>query len=171
MSSERVKSVYRLRLYPDAVLRKKSLPLDDVNGAVRDLMAGMAEIMYTYNGIGLAAPQVGMLQRIIIADVGEGLITLANPEILQKEGEGRLEEGCLSLPDIQVDIARSQSIFVRGLNPEGKEVQYELSDLLARVIQHEIDHLNGVLIIDYASATEKILLRRQLKELQKQEES
>lgn len=171
MSSERVKSVYRLRLYPDAVLRKKSLPLDDVNGAVRDLMAGMAEIMYTYNGIGLAAPQVGMLQRIIIADVGEGLITLANPEILQKEGEGRLEEGCLSLPDIQVDIARSQSIFVRGLNPEGKEVQHELSDLMARVIQHEIDHLNGVLIIDYASATEKILLRRQLKELQKQEES
>lgn len=171
MSSERVKSVYRLRLYPDAVLRKKSLPLDDVNGAVRDLMAGMAEIMYTYNGIGLAAPQVGMLQRIIIADVGEGLLTLANPEILQKEGEGRLEEGCLSLPDIQVDIARSQSIFVRGLNPEGKEVQHELSDLMARVIQHEIDHLNGVLIIDYASATEKILLRRQLKELQKQEES
>lgn len=171
MSSERVKSVYRLRLYPDAVLRKKSLPLDGVNGAVRDLMAGMAEIMYTYNGIGLAAPQVGMLQRIIIADVGEGLITLANPEILQKEGEGRLEEGCLSLPDIQVDIARSQSIFVRGLNPEGKEVQHELSDLMARVIQHEIDHLNGVLIIDYASATEKILLRRQLKELQKQEES
>lgn len=171
MSSERVKSVYRLRLYPDAVLRKKSLPLDDVNGAVRDLMAGMAEIMYTYNGIGLAAPQVGMLQRIIIADVGEGLITLANPEILQKEGEGRLEEGCLSLPDIQVDITRSQSIFVRGLNPEGKEVQHELSDLMARVIQHEIDHLNGVLIIDYASTTEKILLRRQLKELQKQEES
>lgn len=171
MSSERVKSVYRLKLYPDAVLRKKSLPLDDVNGAVRDLMAGMAEIMYTYNGIGLAAPQVGMLQRIIIADVGEGLLTLANPEILQKEGEGRLEEGCLSLPDIQVDIARSQSIFVRGLNPEGKEVQHELSDLMARVIQHEIDHLNGVLIIDYASATEKILLRRQLKELQKQEES
>lgn len=171
MSSERVKSVYRLRLYPDAVLRKKSLPLDDVNGAVRDLMAGMAEIMYTYNGIGLAAPQVGMLQRIIIADVGEGLITLANPEILQKEGEGRLEEGCLSLPGIQVDIARSQSIFVRGLNPEGKEVQHELSDLMARVIQHEIDHLNGVLIIDYASATEKILLRRQLKELQKQGES
>ncbi|MCG3156395.1 MAG: Peptide deformylase [bacterium] len=171
MSSERVKSVYRLRLYPDAVLRKKSLPLDDVNGAVRDLMAGMAEIMYRYNGIGLAAPQVGMLQRIIIADVGEGLLTLANPEILQKEGEGRLEEGCLSLPDIQVDIARSQSIFVRGLDPEGKEVQHELSDLMARVIQHEIDHLNGVLIIDYASATEKILLRRQLKELQKQEES
>ncbi|MCK6562950.1 peptide deformylase [bacterium] len=171
MISERVKSVYRLRLYPDAVLRKKSLPLDDVNGAVRDLMAGMAEIMYRYNGIGLAAPQVGMLQRIIIADVGAGLLTLANPEILQKTGEGRLEEGCLSLPEIQVNIARSQSIFVRGLDPEGKEVQHELSDLMARVIQHEIDHLNGVLIIDYASATEKILLRRQLKELQKQEES
>jgi peptide deformylase len=159
---------YQLKLYPDAVLRKKSLPINEVGGAVRDLMDGMAEIMYTYNGVGLAAPQVGMLQRIIIADIGEGLITLANPEILQKEGEDRLEEGCLSLPEIQVNIARSQSIFVRGINPEGKEVQHELSGLMARVIQHEIDHLNGVLIIDYASATEKIFLRRKLKDLQQQ---
>lgn len=158
---------YQLKLYPDAVLRQKSLPINDVDGAVRDLMNGMAEIMYTYNGVGLAAPQVGMLQRIIIADIGEGLIALANPEILQKEGEGRLEEGCLSLPDIQVDVARSQSIFVRGLNREGKEVQHELSDLMARVIQHEIDHLNGVLIIDYASAAEKIFLRKKLKDMQR----
>lgn len=162
---------YQLKLYPDAVLRQKSLPINDVDGAVRDLMNGMAEIMYMHEGIGLAAPQVGMLQRIIIADIGEGLITLANPEVLQQDGEDRLEEGCLSLPEIQVNIARSQSLFVRGINPEGKEVQHELSGLMARVIQHEIDHLNGVLIIDYASATEKILLRRQLKELQKQEES
>jgi peptide deformylase len=161
---------YQLKLYPDAVLRQKSLPINDVNGAVRDLMDGMAEIMYTYNGIGLAAPQVGMLQRIIIADIGEGLLTLANPQILQKEGEDRLEEGCLSLPDIQVDIARSHSIFVHGINPDGKEVQHELAGLMARVIQHEIDHLNGVLIIDYASATEKIFLRRKLKELQQQYE-
>lgn len=158
---------YQLKLYPDAVLRQKSLPINDVDGAVRDLMAGMAEIMYTYNGIGLAAPQVGMLQRIIIADIGEGLITLANPEVLQQDGEDRLEEGCLSLPEIQVNIARSQSIFVRGLNPEGKEVQHELSDLMARVIQHEIDHLNGVLIIDYASAAEKIFLRKKLKDMQR----
>jgi peptide deformylase len=162
---------YQLKLYPDSVLRKKSLPINDVDDAVRDLMDGMAEIMYTYNGVGLAAPQVGMLQRIIIADVGEGLITLANPDILQKEGEDRLEEGCLSLPEIQVNIARSQSIFVHGINPEGKEVRHELSGLMARVIQHEIDHLNGVLVIDYASPTEKILLRRQLKELQKQYEN
>lgn len=168
MSIEKIKAVYKLRLYPDLALRQKSLPINDVDGAVRDLMDGMAEIMYTYNGIGLAAPQVGMLQRVIIADIGEGLITLANPEILQKAGEDRLEEGCLSLPEIQVNIARSQSIFVRGINPEGKEVQHELSGLTARVIQHEIDHLNGVLIIDYASATEKIFLRRKLKELRKQ---
>jgi peptide deformylase len=157
---------YQLKLYPDAVLRKKSLPINDVDGAVRELINGMAEIMYTYNGVGLAAPQVGMLQRIVMADVGEGLITLANPEILQKEGEDQLEEGCLSLPDIQVNIVRRQSIFVRGINPEGKEAQHELSGLMARVIQHEIDHLNGVLIIDYASPTEKILLRKKLRELQ-----
>lgn len=171
MSREKIKPVYELRLYPDSVLRKKSLPIQDVDGAVRDLMNGMAEIMYRYNGIGLAAPQVGMLHRIIIADVGEGLLTLANPEILQKEGEGRLEEGCLSLPEIHVNVARSQSIFVRGIDPEGKEVQHELSDLMARVIQHEIDHLNGVLIIDYASATEKIFLRKPLKELRQEHET
>ncbi|MCG3117996.1 MAG: Peptide deformylase [bacterium] len=111
-----------------------------------------------------------MLQRLIIADVGEGLITLANPEILQKAGEDWLEEGCLSLPDIQVNIARSPSLLVRGINPAGKEVQHELSGLMARVIQHEIDHLNGVLIIDYASATEKILWRKKLKALRKPRE-
>jgi len=168
LSLETKKSAFKLRFYPDAVLRRKALPVNDVDGSVRDLMDGMSEIMYTHNGVGLAAPQAGVLQRVIIADVGEGLITLANPEILQKEGEDRLEEGCLSLPEIQVNIARSQSILVRGINPEGKEVRHELSGLMGRIIQHEIDHLNGILIIDYASASEKILLRKKLKELRKQ---
>ncbi len=110
----------------------------------------MAEIICTHHGIGLAAPQVGVLQRVILADIGNGLITLVNPEIIEGEGEVRLEEGCLSLPDIKVEISRKRSILVRGISPEEKEVKQEWSSLAARIIQHEIDHLNGLLIIDYA---------------------
>lgn len=159
---------FQLKLYPDAVLRRKCLPVNDVDSAVRELMDGMAGIMYAYKGIGLAAPQVGVLQRVIIADVGEGLIALANPEIVQKDGKDRLQEGCLSLPEIEVGIERRQSILVRGIDADGKEASLELAGLIARVVQHEIDHLNGVLIIDYAPVTERIPIKRKLKELQTQ---
>lgn len=142
--------------------------MNDVDGVIRELMDSMAEVMYTYRGIGLAAPQVGMLWRVIIADVGEGLITLVNPEILQKDGNDRLQEGCLSLPDIEVDVERKHSIFVRGIDANGKEASLELAGLIARVIQHEIDHLNGVLITDYASAKENLLIKRKLKALKTQ---
>ncbi|MCA9742073.1 peptide deformylase, partial [candidate division KSB1 bacterium] len=154
--------------YPDVVLQRKCLPVNDVDGVIRELMDSMAEVMYTYRGIGLAAPQVGMLWRVIIADVGEGLITLVNPEILQKDGNDRLQEGCLSLPDIEVDVERKHSIFVRGIDANGKEASLELAGLIARVIQHEIDHLNGVLITDYASAKENLLIKRKLKALKTQ---
>jgi len=113
---------YLLKIYPDSVLREKCLPVKDFDEAVRDLMEGMAEIMYAYQGIGLAAPQVGILQRVIIGDIGEGLISLANPEIIAETGEDLLEEGCLSLPEIQVTVQRKQSIFVRGLMPPGRRL-------------------------------------------------
>jgi len=161
-----MKEPLELKIYPDSVLREKSLPVKDFNEAVRDLMEGMAGIMYAYQGIGLAAPQVGILQRVIIGDIGEGLISLANPEIIAETGEDLLDEGCLSLPDIQVTVQRRQSIFVRGIDATGKEIERELSGLMARVIQHEIDHLNGVLIIDYASLIEKYQLRNALAELE-----
>jgi len=156
---------YNLRLYPDSVLREKALPVDDVDGEVSDLIKGMAEIMYSYEGIGLAAPQVGVLKRVIIADIGEGLLSMANPEILQKEDEDRLQEGCLSLPDIQVEIERKKIISVRSISQQGKEIILELYGLMARVIQHEIDHLNGILIIDYTTLMEKFLLQQKLTEL------
>ncbi len=158
---------YNLRLYPDSVLRGKALPVDDVNGDISDLMKSMAEIMYSYNGIGLAAPQVGVLKRVIIADIGEGLLSIANPKILQKESEDKLEEGCLSLPETQVEIERKRIISVKGINQQGNEIILELNGLMARVIQHEIDHLNGILIIDYATLMEKYLLREKLTELKK----
>jgi peptide deformylase len=123
----------------------------DIDSAVRALMKAMARLMRAHQGIGLAAPQVGIAQRVIIADIGEGLLALANPEIYAPEGEERLREGCLSLPNIQVDVRRAQSIVIRGLDANGKELEREVRGLPARVIQHEIDHLNGVLIIDHGS--------------------
>jgi len=113
-------------------------------------------MMYGRKGIGLAAPQVGTLERVIIADIGEGLISMINPEILTGFGEDNMEEGCLSLPDTVVNIKRKQSILFRYIDKSENEKESELNGLTARVIQHEIDHLNGVLIIDYAPLT-KIL--------------
>ncbi len=160
-------SKYQLVLYPDVVLRKRALEVAQIDGDLNDLISAMAGIMYQYNGIGLAAPQVGYLQRVILADIGEGLLTLVNPEIIQSEGAAYLEEGCLSLPEIQVGVNRKERILVRGLDSDGKEKELELHGLMARVVQHEIDHLEGKLIIDYASTVERFQIRDQLEMLEK----
>lgn len=159
---------HQLKLYPDTVLREHANHVNNVDSAIHDLIKGMSRIMYRNQGIGLAAPQVGLLQRVMIADIGEGLISLVNPDIIQQEGFENSEEGCLSLPEIHVDISRSQSISVKGINSAGNEIVLDLSGLMARVIQHEIDHLNGVLIIDYASTVEKYILSKHLDELKSQ---
>jgi peptide deformylase len=147
-----MKSYYKLKLYPDTILREKSLTVNDVNGLVHNLIKGMRDIMYLYKGIGLAAPQVGILQRVIIADLGEELISIVNPVIRQMTGNDFANEGCLSLPDIEVPIIRNHTIYVTGINFKGKELRREFSGLMARIIQHEIDHLDGVIILDYASS-------------------
>lgn len=144
-----MKHKYELKIYPDPVLRGKSRSVANMDGEIHDLIRAMEDIMYTNQGIGLAAPQVGILKRIIIADIGEGLLSLANPVIMACEGEDNLVEGCMSLPDVGVDIRRNQTIALSGVNLNGEEVKIELNGLLARVVQHEIDHLDGVLIIDY----------------------
>ena len=149
---------YQLKFYPDPVLRKIAPPVIRVNGAIRHLIKKMSKIMYSYKGIGLAAPQLGNLKRVIIADIGEGLISMINPEILTGFGEEFLEEGCLSLPETVVNIKRKQSIFVRFIDKNENERESELDGLTARVIQHEIDHLNGVLIIDYAPLSDRLKL-------------
>jgi len=140
---------YNLKIYPDAVLRHKAYPVKEMNGEIYALIEAMKDIMYTHQGIGLAVPQLGILNRIIIADIGEGLIALANPMISKKEGTDNLKEGCLSLPGVNVDINRYLTILIKGINPEGEELKMELTGLTARVVQHEVDHLNGVLIIDH----------------------
>lgn len=140
---------FQLRLHPDPVLREAAAPVADVDRRVRSLMKRMAELMYACEGIGLAAPQVGVPQSLIVADIGEGLLSLANPLIIYDEGENDLVEGCLSLPEVRVNVRRKTSVLVRGIGVDGKEIERDAHGLMARVLQHEIDHLNGVLIIDH----------------------
>jgi len=154
--------------YPNPVLRQKAEPLEDIDDSIRRLIDGMAEVMYSDDGVGLAAPQVGVSERLIVLDAGEGLMSFVNPEIIQKrEDEETVEEGCLSLPGIRLEISRPTRIAVRGLNEKGEPVEMEIEGLLARVFQHEIDHLNGILIIDYASSLQRTLMKSRLKELGK----
>lgn len=151
---------YELKIYPDSVLRKMARPVVAVNNKINRLIKEMSKIMYDHNGIGLAAPQVGILERVIIADTGEGLLSMINPEILTRSGEEYLEEGCLSLPDTAVNIKRRQSIFVRYISKNEYEKECELVGLTARVIQHEIDHLNGILIIDFPTINKELKLNK-----------
>lgn len=144
-------SSLEIRLYPDPILKEKSQPVDQVNGEIKRFMDDMQQTMYQNRGVGLAAVQVGVLKRIIVVDVGEGFISLANPEIVRQRGRQYDPEGCLSLPGIFLDVKRAQGVTVKGLNRDGKEVFIEGSRLQARALQHEIDHLDGILILDRVS--------------------
>lgn len=156
-----------LRIYPDPVLRGKATPVKDIDDSIRKLMADMAETMYISEGVGLAAPQVGSLSQLITVDIGKGLISLANPRIVESDGSEVMEEGCLSLPDIRLEVKRYKRVLVQGIDSNGKEVFIEAEDLLARVFQHEIDHLQGILIIDKIPSAQRQLIRSKLKELER----
>jgi peptide deformylase len=157
-----------IRIYPDPILRKKAQSVENINGKVKDIADRMAEVMHANKGIGLAAPQIGILSRILIVDIGEGCNVLINPEITEGEGESVLEEGCLSLPNIEVVVKRKQKVLVRGWDVNEKEVNWEVSDLLGRVYQHEIDHLNGILIIHHLSRLKReLLIKKMLKDMRR----
>ena len=132
----------------DDVLRKKSKYIDKINEKLLKLLDDMAETMYQANGVGLAAPQVGMLKRIAVVDIGDGLIKLINPEIVEQEGEQQDIEGCLSIPGITGEVKRPDWVKVKALNENGENVEIEGDGLLARALCHEIDHLDGILFID-----------------------
>jgi peptide deformylase len=120
---------------------------------VSDLARDMVDLMHRHEGIGLAAPQVGLLVRLIVADIGEGLLGIVNPQVMPvTDVKDSMNEGCLSLPDVSVEIDRKQAVEVRGMDPTGGPLHFEARGLLARVIQHEVDHLEGILICDYATA-------------------
>ena len=132
----------------DDILRKKARSVDNVNSRIRSLLEDMAETMYHADGAGLAAPQVGILRRLVVLDIGEGLIKLINPVIVEADGEQQELEGCLSIPGIYGKVKRPAKIVVRALDENGELFDLEGTELLARALCHEIDHLDGVLFID-----------------------
>lgn len=132
-------------------LRKRSRPLDGVTDRTRILLDDLYETMQDANGVGLAAPQVGVLRRVVVIDVGEGRIDLVNPEIVSAEGEQEDREGCLSVPEECGIVKRPMKVTVRALDRNGKPITVTGEGLLARALCHEIDHLDGVLYVDKAS--------------------
>jgi len=132
----------------DEVLRKKARPVERIDDRILTLLDDMAETMYNAEGVGLAAPQVGILRRVVVIDVGEGVIELINPEIIEQEGEQVAIEGCLSIPGLSGMVKRPARVVVSALNRHGERIEIEGTDLLARALCHEIDHLDGILYVD-----------------------
>lgn len=138
-----------IRVLGDPILRQDTKPVAEVTDEVRQLIEDMFITMYAAEGIGLAAPQVGRSERLAVVDVEGAKYALINPEILTREGSARAEEGCLSIPDVFGEVERPQRITVRALDAEGRQFELAADELLARAIQHEVDHLHGKLFIDY----------------------
>ncbi|GAB4371118.1 MAG: peptide deformylase [Deltaproteobacteria bacterium] len=143
--------------YPDPFLATKAAPVSRVNDAIRNLVRDLFETMYEANGIGLAATQVGVGKRVIVVDIspveeGAPPVALVNPEIVERNGCVRGPEGCLSVPGVEGEVDRAETIRVKGLDGKGAPVSISAGGLLARALQHEIDHLDGVLFIDRLAA-------------------
>ena len=137
------------------ILREETKMVDEITDELRELIDDMFETMYAARGIGLAAPQVGRTERITVVDVDGNPIVLVNPEIVISEGKTREEEGCLSIPDIYGDVERPKDVVVRAMDLDGNEYEVEATELLARCLQHEIDHLDGRLFLDYLSVLKR----------------
>ena len=152
----------RLRSFPDPILQKKPLKVTNVGEKELKLLSEMASMMYLKHGVGLAASQVGIDLQLAVIDVGDGLINLINPVISKKSGRETMEEGCLSVPNVIVKVKRAKSVVVHFLNESGIATQLAAEGLLARAIQHEVDHLTGKLIIDYLGPIKRLLVKKRL---------
>lgn len=151
---------YAIRLFGDPVLKQRASEVTDVDGRLRRLADDMVVTMYEAPGLGLAAPQVGVQKRLFVYDVGEGPRTIVNPEIVESRGEWVYEEGCLSVPGLSWPITRPKEVHLRGYDLDGNEVSIEADEVLARCFQHELDHLDGVLLLERLDAdTRKQALR------------
>jgi peptide deformylase len=144
-----------IRVLGDPVLRKETTPVVEVTPELRSLIGEMFDTMYAAEGIGLAAPQVGRSERVAVVDVEGAKYTLINPSVIDSEGSSRAEEGCLSIPDIYGEVTRASRVRVRAMNESGETYEVEADELLARCLQHEIDHLDGKLFIDYLSVLKR----------------
>lgn len=152
----------KIKVFGDPVLRKKAKPVNRLTPEHRKVLSRMAQSMYEGAGIGLAAPQVGISEQMIVVDIGEGLYKLINPRIVKKEGTQAISEGCLSVPGICIKVKRAKYLWVEARNEDNQPLNIQAKDLFACVLQHEIDHLKGRLIIDYASILDKLRIKKKL---------
>jgi len=145
-------AVYAIVKIGDSVLKERAKPVKSVTPNIIKLLKNMADTMYEYKGAGLAAPQIGISKRVVVIDIGEGLIEMINPEIIEVSEETEVDaEGCLSIPGVRAEVERCKKVTVRFLNSDGEEVEITGEGFLARAFQHEIDHLNGTLFTEKAS--------------------
>lgn len=154
--------------FPNSILRKKAAKIARISGSEKETLSDMAKTMYLNQGVGLAAVQVGIDKQLAVVDIGDGLIKLVNPAIVKREGSEIQEEGCLSVPNAHVKVKRAKSIVVSFLNENGEVKQLRAEGLLARAIQHELDHLSGTLIIDHLNPIKKIVLKKKFSPIKKQ---
>ncbi len=162
----------KIRIYGDPVLRQVAEPIDKIDDDIKDLVSDMIETLYANDGVGLAATQVGVLKRLFVMDARDrdqdNPLVYINPVIKNQKGSFEMEEGCLSFSDIRADVKRAESFDFEALNPDGEKVEFHVDGIAARIILHEVDHLDGKLFVDYLSPVEKMMLKSQLKELEKQ---
>ncbi|HUS89687.1 MAG TPA: peptide deformylase [Desulfosporosinus sp.] len=146
-------AIYKIVEIGAEVLREKAKEVKEVNASIIKLLDNMIDTLHAADGVGLAAPQIGVSKRVVVVKVGEVLVELINPVISEKEGEQTDEEGCLSIPNVTGDVQRALKIRVQGLNRQGELLEIQAERLLARALQHEVDHLEGILFVDVAKKT------------------
>lgn len=156
---------YEIRVYGDPVLRQVAAPIDDIDARIVRIVNDMIPSMHAAEGLGLAAPQVGIQKRLFVYDLGEGAQTLINPEIVESDGEWAFDEGCLSVPGLAFEIVRPKEVHIVGRDLDGNEVSIEADDLLARLFQHELDHLDGILVLDHLEKKERKEALKQWREI------
>ncbi len=149
-------AVYKIVEIGDEVLREKAKPVKSINANIIKLLDNLADTMYSARGAGLASPQIGVSKRAVVVDVGEGLYEMINPEIISSSGKETDTEGCLSIPGLIGDVTRAATVKVKYLDRQGKEKNVTAKGMLARAMQHEIDHLDGILYIDRAANIRKL---------------
>ncbi len=168
-------AIRSIHTYPDVALKRPAAPVANIDGAIAALLEDMAETMYAAPGIGLAAPQVGIGQRMIVLDVPQGddgpgkhLLKLVNPQIVARDGSIVWEEGCLSVPEFTAPVTRARRILLRAWTPDQQEIEIEAEDLLAVALQHELDHLDGKLFLDRLSRLKREMYKSRQRKLERQ---
>ena len=162
---------YEIRTYGDPVLKSKAAAVTDINGKVARLVDDMFLTLHeSDSGLALAAPQIGVQKQIVVWDIDDEQHTIINPQIIESDGEWVYSEGCLSIPELYVDILRPNRVLVRGLDLDGNEIEFEVNELMGRMFQHEIDHLNGVLMFDRMSADQRKLALAEYRQMQESPE-